>query len=348
MILTNLFQRCVSKGDNAGSTLNNEYKVLVSKFTVDVLNILKDPLFPVASILIDTMVTRCVSELAEYCGWGKGETEKNGTALEGSATAVVGICKNINYTIFMMEILGIISQGIRSICLQGEQYDSVSSNYELTADVLGIIKKTFLSDSNSDEIIESNPSIAFLRHIITSSSIPVAAIQEPMSQKNKKKRKMEVASDNSPAKKNSRNILPESVADATKERNFASPSSVTSETSCMSTISAADIAININNVMRLLIDITATGLDILSQRIESDSGMVSKLFSSDEECRVDSESKYDDFKTSQVPDVSLLNELSIVVPTPWDILKQCGVEETVLRYYLFLNSSINYFIYKYY
>jgi hypothetical protein len=265
--------------------------------TADILRLLEAVQYPVAVTIVELLARKCASELSYHCGL-------HGVAdMVNDAEDSQGVCKNISYASFVMDLLGGLATHICQLCTLTRKEDEKSDAATLPQDVVLALQAMFglaeRGDSVQDLNIAANKSASLLRQAINQAEevgIPVAQLSKnkaakksPQKRKTKKTKCKKV--EGSPAGVYSINIVSPDEADGTAN--------------------AAD-------VLDMLVDVTAAALDIVTQRLppSTSSSRQSQLGGT-------AESKED---TSSY---TLLS--STALPAAKFILQQCGVSEAALR-----------------
>jgi hypothetical protein len=264
--------------------------------THDFLRLLESPQCPVASIVVGLLVRKCAAELSYHCNVVSRHSvpEEEGNA---------GVCKNINYATFLLDLTGILATNICQLCSSTRIEQRHSELTSLPADTINALKVMYrIADQNSDasECTPDNSSATFLHEVtekVKSRSLEQIAESEST-----------VVQNNIPKKKKRKKTQCEKItggAEGAYAINIVSPDEDQG--------GANSVFAEPASVLSLLVDVTSAGLDIMTQRLPAEEGVTADLV-----CFTDKKPRQNVARSTSLPPV-------------WNILSQCGVPTDVLR-----------------
>jgi hypothetical protein len=114
-----VLQRCTNKDVSA------EYRALCSCLVSETLTVLQQPTFPAAAIFLEQIVLSVVKQLGL----------EGGASPVGGASANSAAKRDTTYTAYLVDILGTVCVGIRSIMLTAEREETAALSFRLSPEV---------------------------------------------------------------------------------------------------------------------------------------------------------------------------------------------------------------------
>jgi hypothetical protein len=258
--------------------------------------------------VVELLARKCASELSFHCGLAAAGSAE---AADAQTEDPRGVCKNISYASFVMDLLGSLSAHVCLLCTATRREEQQSERAVLPADVVLALRAMFgLVERDNSELnlnIATSKSASLLRRAVQAAEGPTATATATATSPQKRRTKCQRV-EGSPEGAYSIDIV--GGDDMSKGNASAS-----------SNASAAD-------VLDMLVEVTAAGLDMVTQRLPPGkaAGREGGTAESKEDCSSSSNSSINSSSSSRHALPS-----STALPTAGCILRQCGVSGAALR-----------------
>lgn len=194
------------------------YRSLMTRILSDLLRLLDHPQCPVAAVVVGLFGRKFLGELSCHCN------------LVTPIGSTAGLCKNINYAMFVLDLIGVLGTHVCSLCSSTNGEKKLDEMLSLPVDVLTALKSMYgLCDSKKEVKVSNCASAAFLREVAMKDALtemPVVVIHT------------------------AKNLTDACDINARGQDN-----------NCEREIAKAA------SVLALLVEITSAGLDIITQRL---------------------------------------------------------------------------------